>query len=333
MIKTLTVASALALTTAFGSAQAGLQTFQTFGGNVGLSSDGFGSSSGTGIISAEVPAGSSVIGAYLYTATPGTPAAPTTVTFEGTAVSYNASFVDTSSGATLSSHRTDVTSIVSNAIGGGGGFFDFDVAEGANNDSIDGHALVVVYDNPGLPESTIGILDGFADVTGDTTTINFADPIDPTDPDFVAEMRLGISFSCCDQRSRVEVNGGLLTENAGNFDDGEDLANGSLITVGGFDDAFSPSNPSYEEDTERYDLSSFVSQGDTSIVIDTFNASRDDNIFLALFNITGRAGVNAPPPPPTTPGPTDPVPLPAGAYFLITGLAGVAAARKMKSSR
>src|SRR5699024_938466 len=141
--------------------------------------------------------------------------------------------------------------------------YDFDIDEFGDNTRVDGHALVVVYSNPALPAASVGILDGFAAVTGDTTSINFADPLDPTDPGFFAEMALGIGFSCCNQRSTVEVNGQLLTENAGYKDDGVDgEGNGNLITVGSFDDPFSPPDPSYDEDTERYDLSSFVGDGD-----------------------------------------------------------------------
>ena len=76
--------------------------------------------------------------------------------------------------------------------------------------------------------------------------------------------------------------------------------NGSLITVGGFDDPFSPINttPSlaaYIADNERYNLVPFISTGDTTISIRTVNPSNDDNIFLAAFHVSGQAGFNQPP--------------------------------------
>ena len=127
---------------------------------------------------------------------------------------------------------------------------------------------------------------------GESTTINFAQPLDPAAAGFFAEMRLGIGFSCCDQRSRVEVNGALLTENAGNNDDAtEALGNGNLITVGGFDDPFS-NGASYATDHERYDLVPFINDGDTAINIRTINASRDDNIFLAVFHVAGEGTID-----------------------------------------
>jgi len=109
-------------------------------------------------------------------------------------------------------------------------------------------------------------------------------------------MRLGINFSCCSQRSTVTVNGTLITENAGNFDDGLEQANGSLITMGGDNDPFSPLLPSYADDHERYNLVPQITNGATSISVATANASQDDNIFLAVFHVSGQAGFNEPPP-------------------------------------
>ena len=77
-----------------------------------------------------------------------------------------------------------------------GGVYDFSLAEG-NTAAQDGEALVVVYTLPALGVSTVGILDGWASVLGDSATMNFAAPLDPNEPDFVADMRLGIDFSCC----------------------------------------------------------------------------------------------------------------------------------------
>lgn len=308
-------------------AQAGLTGFQTFNGNYGLSTDGWGGSDGVGVISASVPSGSTIVAAYLYTATQfsNQNALPTSVLLDGMTVTYDTSFPNATSCCSLSSHRADVTSIVQGVVGSGGGVFDFDIAEGSGNSAIDGSALVVVFENPVLPDATVGLLNGFANVSGDTTSINFIDPLDPTDPNFFAEMVLAINFSCCDQRSLVQVNGSLLTENAGNFDDGENQANGSLITVGSFDDPFSPANPTYDQDTERYDLSTFISSGDTSIVVDTFNASQDDNIFLAGFYVSGIAGINEPPP-------TGDVPVPGTLLLFGAGLIGLSRVFRVKKA-
>lgn len=313
---------AVALLAFAGSAYAALAPFQTYTGNVGLSTDGFGSTTNSGFISASVPAGSTVLAAYLYSATWGSSPTPV-VTLDGTAVTFGPSVVNTSS-STLASYRADVTSIVSPIINGGaGGIYNFAVTE--NLSTVDGEALVIVYSNASLADATVAILDGFASVTGDTATLNFADPLDPTDPAFFAEMRLGIGFSCCSQQSSVDVNGNLLTTAAGNNDDSADasLSNGNLITVGGFDDPFSPSNPSYAADHERYDLRGAITAGDTSIVVTTSNPSRDDNIFLATFWTAGFAGVNEPPP-------SNDVPEPGTMGLLGVGFAGALMARRRR---
>jgi hypothetical protein len=281
------------------SAFAALDPFQSYTGNVAMSTDGFGSTTNSGMIYASVPSGSTVLAAYLYTATHSTGGTPG-VTLGGTAVTFGPRVPNATACCSLASFRSDVTSIVAPVINGGpGGVYDFDVVETALGFNVDGSALVVVYENPALPDATVGILDGFASVGGDSTSINFSDPLNPSNPVFFAEMILGIGFSCCGQKSTVDVNGTRLTDNAGNSDDGNAQSNGSLITVGSFDDLFTPILPSYEEDTEKYDLSSFVTDGDTSIDVVTANASQDDNIFLAGFYVSGVAGFNAPPPTPT----------------------------------
>lgn len=319
----LTTAFPLAL--AAGSAHASLVTFESYVGDYAVSTDGWGGTDGEGVISASVLGGSTIAAAYLYSSNiAGNNSAPSELTFDGSAVTTFANLGTNDTG--LTAFRSDVTSIVQAKIGAGGGVFDFDVSEGSEGRSIDGHALVVVYQNAALPAASVGILDGFSDAAGDSTSINFASPLSVSDPSFFAEMSLGIGFSCCGQASDVSVNGNLITTQAGNNDDGEEAQNGSLITVGGFDDPFSPFLPSYGEDTERYNLagSGFLNDGDTNILIETRNPSRNDNIFLATFYVSGEATF--------TPDPTLPVPLPASALLLFAGLGGLGALRRFKKS-
>ena len=277
---------------ASGSAHASLTAYQQYVGNVDYSSDGFGSTSQSGTISASVPVGSTVLAAYLYTSTfYNASMSGVGGTLNGNAVSYTPLGVNAASCCSLVAGRTDVTSIVKPLIdGGAGGVYNFTITE--TSSSQDGEALVVVYSNPSLGISTVGILDGFASVLGDTTSINFANALHPLAPGFSAELALGIGFSCCSQQSTVKVNGTTITTGAGNNDDGVgDISNGQLITVGGYDDPYSPLLPAYGDDHERYNLVPNIADGSTTITVDTVNPSNDDNIFLAVVRVTGEGNV------------------------------------------
>ena len=102
-------------------------------------------------------------------------------------------------------------------------------------------------------------------------------------------MYLGISYSYDSgdyyQTSQVDVNGKNLTTVAGAQDDGF-ADNGGLITVGSFDDPFTPENPVGNDDHEKYDLTPLLENGDTGIKVDTYNSSKDDNVFLVIFHIS-----------------------------------------------
>lgn len=304
MKKVLGLATALFLSAivAASPSYASLTAFQSYTGNVAVSSDGCGTTLQTCTLTANAAAGSTVVAAYLYTSTFLNTATPVGDTFNGSAVTYTTNLgTDAADVWTLTAFRADVTSIVAPVInGGGGGAYSFTMNE--SNFHQDGEALVVVYSNGALATTTVGILDGFSASAGDSTAINFATPLDPTASGFQAEMRLGIGFSCCSQESSVSVNGTTITNVAGNFDDGAQQANGSLITMGGNNDPFSAVLPLYANDHERYNLVPYINAGDTSINVNTKNVSNDDNIFVALFQVTGVAGINQPPPNVPEPG-------------------------------
>jgi hypothetical protein len=301
--------------------------FQTYTGTVGYSADGFGSVDGTGTISAGIPAGATVIAAYLYTSTYSCSGGPCdadyvpTGTLNGSALSYTALGQVVGSCCGLQAWRADVTSIVDAQVGTASGLVqDFSITEGAESfeRGADGSALVVVYDDPTASISTVAILDGFSATTGDSATFTLGAP---TDASFTAEMALGIGFSVNGQNSQIDVNGTRITNNAGDADDAVGaITNGSLITVGGFDDAYSTFLPDYADDTERYDITPYIALGSTSIKVDTLNPTNNDNIFLEVFKVSGEADVT------TVPEPTTLLLTASG----LLGLMGVYGRRRMR---
>jgi len=305
-------------------AYASLSVFRTFTGSVGYSTDGFGSTTQSGTISASVPVGATVLNAYLYTST-FLGVAGIGGTLNGTAVTYATLLGANNTG--LQAARADVTNIVIAAVGGGSAVpINFTVTE--TQFTQDGEALVVVYSLPSLPTSTVAILDGFSLTTGDTATLSFASALHPGAPGFSAELAIGDGFSCglaggclSNQSSTLTVNGTQITTNAGSNDDSADgvsAANGNLITVGGFDDPFSPLLPSYAADHEKYNLIPQIVDGSTSITVSTLNPSNDDNIFLEVFKVSGTATVSTG------------VPEPNSMLLLGAGLIGLAGLGRRK---
>lgn len=299
--------------------QAGLISFQNFVGNVGVSTAGKGTLAQAGSLTVNVPVGSTVLGAYVYSSTFSGSAGGT---LAGNALSY--SLLGNTGG--LQSFRADATGIVKPVIDGGpGGAYSFGFTE--TNSGQDGTGIVVVYSNPSLPVSTVGILDGAQDQAGDSFTAFFPSGLFPSASGFFAEMRLGIGFSWnpdgaagTGQHSVVQVNGNTISAAAGNFDDGA-AANGALFTVGDDNDPFTPNLPAnMEQDHERYNLAPYLVDGDTQIHVNTNNPSFDDIIFLAVFHITGEGQI--------THGDGGEIPEPSTYALMGAGLAGLFALRR-----
>ena len=295
---TLALAAALIFATA---ANASLTVNYVFNGHGGYSSDGLGQNGTGGTVQADVPAGSTVqkaflYGTYYFNAAPDL--ASRTIDFDGTLVVTTQISGPVAGASQLSTTRADVTAQVAAKVGGGGGITDFTV--NTDPSTLDGIALVVVYANAAMPENTVAILDGSATTTGDTATFVLASPLDKTVPGFQATMALGSGFSfqgaaghVCGggQFSIVEVNSQLLSNCAGNYDDGVGN-NGGLITVGGVGDSLdNPALPNPPTDDELYNLDPFLAQGATSIEIKSSNPSDNDNLFLSVISISAKATV------------------------------------------
>jgi hypothetical protein len=156
-------------------AWAALTTFQTYTGKVGLSTDGWGNTTASsGVISAEVPAGATVLAAYLYTATQNFNGALVGNTLNGSAVNYGGLVFNGTACCTLASARADVTSIVKPIIDVGlGGIYNFTVVEG-NTGAQDGGVVVVTP--PSLATSSASRRMGVGHGRHDDLTFAAPDP-------------------------------------------------------------------------------------------------------------------------------------------------------------
>jgi hypothetical protein len=340
MKKLVQLSVAAALCALSGVASADLASVGTWSGNVGLSVDGIGSNNATvGTVQANIPVGATILKAYLYSA--GTPypwysSSPTTLAaYNGSGITLAGNAInnfDTLVGAVSTrpeigqwyTARADVTDLVKSlTTGAATSSFNWAVTEGSLNQFIDGEVLAIVYSDPSRPLGSVTLLNGGQNTGGETSTVHLASPLgDPNAPGFAAELGLGISFSCCgDQQSTVKVNGSTVTDNAGNFDDGLQLTDGSLITVGGLGDT-AADNQSYDNDHELYDLRPFLHQGDTSFSIFTQNPTNDDNIFFA--SLYGNFDVTS-----VTPN----VPEPETYALMLAGLGVVATVARRRKNR
>ncbi|MGB6432348.1 MAG: hypothetical protein WBF06_17350 [Candidatus Acidiferrales bacterium] len=244
------------------TASATLTTAYTFTGDDGVSVDAGGSTASTlpDGLTADVPNGSTVVAAYLYTST-------FNGTFEATGYSAGDVFSSVYAGGTLNGNSVSYTALIANsdasylqagvanvtsivaaevnpsgALSSGSTVYNFAVTE-SDTAYQDGEVLVVVYSNPSLPTNSIGILDGAAASGGDTSSIEFAS--NPAGDTVLMSIGDGFSYdldgSYNEQTSTITVDGSTLTSAAGNCDESQDggtepnatgCSNGDLITAG-----------------------------------------------------------------------------------------------------
>lgn len=266
--------------------------------NAALSIDGFGSTTNSGSLSVDTPAGAEVLKAYLYAAD---------VFGSGLSnVTLAGNLLTTASGTLLTPNVNpantmvwDVTSFMEPLIEGTNGLQSFSYTEASG---MDGGVLVVVYRHASTTGGTAIILDGELALAGDSTTLAFASPY--TSGDVIMSLASSFSFQPSGQVTTVDVvtsstPSRRLSGCAGGQDDGAG-ANGALITVGGIGDSTANPDPNCTGsqgplvDDELYNLAlgnvadatPFLKAGDTSVTFNTRNPSNDDNVFFLGFTTT-----------------------------------------------
>jgi hypothetical protein len=280
---------------------AGLQEMVRLTGRLKTSIDGFGSSTGSGLIQVEKPsANAKVVAAFVTlvgTAGTGNLATPSDVTLGGQAISFSHTANVTAQSTAFKNFFSDVTTLVKPTVdAAGSGILDFAVDEGAGQVNYDGLSLIVVFDDPSTVWSSVVIAFGASKSAGDSFSLGF--PALNANELSGHRLSVGIGFgyqttngaqsSTIDITTSSVASASRIAEYAGSFDDGA-AANGALITVGGVGD--SNANPiigatfSNPADDELYNLSGLLNVGDTELTITTRNASGDDNLFQAVFFI------------------------------------------------
>lgn len=333
----------------------GLQLIRSYTGNLSWSIDGLGVYTGsTGTFDVEKPAGATVAAAFLIVAGFDTIETADLADFRlgGVQPTFSDDATDTSYG--FRNFFADVTTIVApivNAAPAGSQTIAVDEGSNSVSDTIEGSALVVIFDDPAISVSSIALYFGTSQTTGDQFELSFDALTQPQTEDL--RLSIGSAFSYgSGQNSVLEVNGQLLTEQAGHFDDCAEFVpgdedsgtwtcdNGALVTVGGVGDNLD--NPvigdpwTTTSDDELYSLTPFVSVGDSSFEVTTGNSSGDDNIFMAAFfldevELIGAAPLSAPDPELAATGASGSASLAGVALLaLLTGLGAMVISRRTR---
>lgn len=287
-----------------------LTPFYQVAGKYTLSTDGLGTTSGSGTLQVEKPSAQATVKKAFLMASQksgGTSSPTPPATLAGTQITYTKEV----SGQTLS----DVTSIVAPVVdAAGAGIIDLTLT-GANN--AEGYALAVVFYDPSLQYSGSVVLSfGRADTVGSTTKFDFSSVLNKQAYMDVT-MSLGISFSyqgstqansysCtsysgCGQQSNIRLtldNSNTpiyISATAGGADDAaQSPTNGNLLTVGGVGDTVSKpvdstssSTTTTPRDNELYSLIDVLPNGTQSFSLTSSNPSANDYLFFAGFYFKG----------------------------------------------
>ncbi len=266
------------------SSFAGTINFVTAGGTLRTSDDGGAPCNvTTGPVSANVsgiPGGSTIEAAYLYWAGSGA-TVDDAVTFNGTNITADRTFTDTFTlTGTDYPYFSGFKNVTANVTGNGSySFNNLTVSNGApwcaSSAVLSGWALFVIYSNPSEDFRVINTFDGFQQFRGSSISLtpsNFTIPSSPINGKMAVvswEGDVGNSASLGGFDEEIRFNGSILT-NAANPSDNQ--FNSTINT-------YSAANDKYGVDIDTYDISSYISAGQTSAT--TIYSSGGDLVFLS----------------------------------------------------
>ena len=276
----------------------GLQEIVRYSGHLEWSIDALGTTTGTGNIQVDKPAGAKLVAAYFVAAdvkvfAPPVLGTPSDLTLNGKPVTFKYK-----SDFNYINYFADVTELMADDLGAlPTGISDVAVDEGPEGGfNLEGTELIVLWDDPAVDVASVILAFGNSQTSGDSFTLTFPALTAPQTQD--VRLSIGDTFSYQSpsnslsgtQASVVTVNGTVISEAAGGSDDqAQTHNNGNLITAGGVgDDLALPPTPFADPigenpDDELYGLSSLVNVGDSTMTVQTLNASGNDNVFLDAF--------------------------------------------------
>jgi len=287
------------------AAQAGttISLFKSFAGNINFVTTGgtrrtssnfanggnntcnvTGTTTNTNMTVSGIPAGSTLVAAYLYYAASGT-TTDNTVVFNGTTVTADRSFTDASNGiGDYFSGFKDVTSLMS---AGGNGTYTFSgltISTGnpwCNSSAVLGaYALLVIYSNTSTePTRVINVYDGFQFFQNDSIAITT-----PTNGFQIPSTGINGKFAVITWEGDPDISGGeVLQFNSNNLTDTCDSNgnqyNSTINTITCTTNEATNGGIYWGLDFDTYDISSYLTAGETQAT--TNYASGQDLVFLS----------------------------------------------------
>ena len=228
-----------------------------------------------------IPGTASIVVAFLYWAGSGS-TSDLSVTFESTTTNASRSFTESDSGRDWFAGFADVTSIVQNKAGGPNGtytFADLTVDTGGAHCTVStvlsGWGLVVIYSDAAEPLRVINIFDGLQNFWGTSVTLtpnNFVIPSTGIDGKFGVltwEGDAGNSGQRNGLFEELQADGNSLTDA---LNPAQNQYNSTINTLG--------VTTSWGVDFDTYDISPYLSAGDTSI--STVYSTGQDRVLLTM---------------------------------------------------
>lgn len=241
-------------------------------------------------ITIEKPAGATTVHrAYVYYSTMAISPdqGPTPITFSGTSiVTTNLNLPNVTSAGDpngnfpVFTRYQDYTSLFAPGLNAlmAGGTMSYTSTE-ANSNSIDGVGMIVIWNNPTVPNTVVHLSIGSAN-TGTLINHNITTPpINTSLPAYRAVCGMGYIFSTASgsQINTCRINGTTIDTNAGGYDDGG-LFNGGLITLGGFGDTWVTGPPD-----EYYNISALIAMNSTNLNYQVIKTTTHNSDWLDVF--------------------------------------------------